>query len=101
MYYMRCDSDIQFVWIICDYLCTWHFIDDEAEEQKKKKVGTSFKGKRDQGMQESQKDLTLCNKDDNYKKKRVFKRIIRTKKQDGTITTREVPITDPKEVWII
>lgn len=32
------------------------------------------------------------------KKKRVLKRIIRTKKPDGTYTTKEVIISDPKEV---
>ncbi|XP_057815094.2 transcription initiation factor TFIID subunit 1 [Cryptomeria japonica] len=80
-------------------LCRMLMDDDEAEEQKKKKAGTSFKGKRDQDMQESQKDLTLWNKDDNCRKtKKVFKRIIHTTKPDGTRTTREVLITDPKEV---
>ncbi|KAH9321851.1 hypothetical protein KI387_016490, partial [Taxus chinensis] len=80
-------------------LCRMLMDDDEAEEQKKKKAGTNLKEKRDQDTQESQRDLTLCYKDDNAKKiKRVFKRIIRTKKSDGTVTTREVLITDPKEV---
>lgn len=41
------------------------------------------------------------------KKKRVLKRIIRTKKPDGTYTTKEVIISDPKEVeelylhWVV
>ena len=32
------------------------------------------------------------------KKKRILKRIIRTKKPDGSYTSKEILITDPKEV---
>jgi hypothetical protein len=32
------------------------------------------------------------------KKKRILKRIIRTRKPDGTYTSKEILITDPKEV---
>lgn len=32
------------------------------------------------------------------KKRRILKRIIRTKKPDGTYTSREIIIDDPKEV---
>lgn len=79
-------------------LCRMLMDDDEAKEQKKKKVGASAE-KNDQVMQELQRDLLLSNKDDHGKKtKRVFKRIIHTKKADGTVTSREVMITDPKEV---
>lgn len=35
------------------------------------------------------------------KKKRILKRIIRTKKPDGTYTSKEIIITDPKEVLVI
>lgn len=80
-------------------LCRMLMDDDEAKEQRKKKVGASAKEKNNQGMQELQRDLILSNKDEHGKKtKRVFKRIIRTKKADGTVTSREVIITDPKEV---
>ena len=84
------------------HMCACHSIDDEAKEQRKKKVGAGAKEKNNQGMLELQRDLILSNKDDHGKKtKRVFKRIIRTKKADGTVTSREVIITDPKEVWTI
>lgn len=80
-------------------LCRMLMDDDEAKEQKKKKVGASAKEKNNHVMQELQGDLILSNKDDHEKKtKRVFKRIIRTKKADGTVTSREDIITDPKEV---
>jgi len=32
------------------------------------------------------------------KKKRILKRIIKTKKPDGSFTSKEIIITDPKEV---
>lgn len=80
-------------------LCRMLMDDDEAKEQKKKKVGASAKEKNNHVMQDLQGDLILSNKDDHGKKtKRIFKRIIRTKKADGTVTSREDIITDPKEV---
>eukprot|EP01018_Ginkgo_biloba_P005913 Gb_10677 [translate_table: standard] len=73
-------------------LCRMLMDDDEVEEQKKKKGGTSVKQKKDENM-------TAGNKVDNSKKtKKVYKRIIRQKQPDGTVSSREVIMTDPKEV---
>lgn len=73
--------------------------DDEAEEeQKKKKSGNTSKEKRVVQAKEQNGVVAGASTSVGKKTKRVLKRIIRTKKSDGTFTSREIIITDPKEV---
>ncbi|CAM6089127.1 unnamed protein product [Calypogeia fissa] len=74
--------------------------DDEAEEeQKKKKSGNASKEKKVvQGKEQNGNVAVGSTSTAKKTKKRVLKRIIRTKKADGSFTSREIIITDPKEV---
>eukprot|EP00252_Welwitschia_mirabilis_P025035 TRINITY_DN7671_c0_g2_i1.p1 TRINITY_DN7671_c0_g2~~TRINITY_DN7671_c0_g2_i1.p1 ORF type:complete len:910 (-),score=273.09 TRINITY_DN7671_c0_g2_i1:349-2721(-) len=74
-------------------------MDDDGPEERLKRGEIDGAEKKDQGELELRRDSTLNNKDEgNRKTKKVYKRIIRTTKPDGTVTSREIPITDPKEV---
>ncbi|XP_024386328.1 transcription initiation factor TFIID subunit 1 isoform X4 [Physcomitrium patens] len=72
--------------------------DDEAEEEQKKKksVPVSMEKKELEAV-ETPPDLGGEGQA-GKKKKKIIKRIIRTRKVDGTYTSKEVIITDPKEV---
>ncbi|KAJ7568940.1 hypothetical protein O6H91_01G053900 [Diphasiastrum complanatum] len=74
--------------------------DDEAEEDKKKRKGTLMaKDKEKESMVAGQDESSLARKKKlGAKTKTILKRIIRTKKPDGTFTTKEEVIKDPKQV---
>ncbi|MCO5553715.1 hypothetical protein L7F22_007241 [Adiantum nelumboides] len=71
--------------------------DDEAEDVKKKKKTLATEKPLDETLQEQDKAAAEAKKS-NIRKKKIIKRIIRTKKPDGTYTSKEILITDPKEV---
>jgi hypothetical protein len=75
------------------------FTDDEADNVKKKKKvwvneesDTILKEQKPEPRDEARVGET--------KKKKIIKRIIRTKQADGTVISREILITDPKEVTV-
>lgn len=75
--------------------------DDPEDGKKRKKIVSIVKDKKDKEdpVKEQIKDAPDVVKVNGTKlKKKVIKRIIRTKKPDGTYTLEEVLITDPKEV---
>nr|XP_024393704.1 transcription initiation factor TFIID subunit 1-like isoform X3 [Physcomitrium patens] len=77
--------------------------DDEAEEEQKKKknILVNKDKKKELESVETPPDLGVGGEGQaGKKKKKIIKRIIRTKKPDGTYTSKEVIITDPKEVAI-
>ncbi|KAI5054933.1 hypothetical protein GOP47_0030078 [Adiantum capillus-veneris] len=71
--------------------------DDEAEDGKKKKKTLATEKVLEESLQDQDKAAPEAKKS-NIRKKKIIKRIIRTKKPDGTYTSKEILITDPKEV---
>lgn len=75
------------------------FTDDEADNvKKKKKVWVNEES--DTILKEQKPEPRDEGRMGETKKKKIIKRIIRTKQADGTIVSREILITDPKEVTI-
>ncbi|KAG0629769.1 hypothetical protein M758_1G128800 [Ceratodon purpureus] len=89
--------------------------DDEAEEEQKKKKSVSARKEQESEEVETpfdierpslqQKSATSTHPGRKFgdgqagkKKKRILKRIIRTRKPDGSYSSKEILITDPKEV---
>ncbi|MCO5592273.1 hypothetical protein L7F22_046272 [Adiantum nelumboides] len=67
------------------------------EDVKKKKKTLATEKPLEETLQEQDKAAAEAKKS-NIRKKKIIKRIIRTKKSDGTYTSKEILITDPKEV---
>lgn len=72
--------------------------DDELEDVKKKKKNVNSEKDPEDPVKEQNKDAQDATKLNGSRKKKIIKRIIRTKKPDGTYTSKEILITDPKEV---
>ena len=76
------------------------YTDDEADDVKKKKKMWINEKEPDTILKAQKTEPQDDGKVGETKKKKIIKRIIRTKQADGTYISREVLITDPKEVTI-
>ncbi|XP_011622516.1 transcription initiation factor TFIID subunit 1 isoform X1 [Amborella trichopoda] len=79
-------------------LCRMLMDDDEVGWRKKKKTKVAGKDETALGIMDSTVGYVAGNGDHFKKAKKVVKRIIRTPQPDGTFTSKEVVINDPKEV---